>query len=471
MNYAIVSPDSSVLAAVGDENRAYFYEVARNSETTVSTETGERLNGWDWNLLRCIEMDIGTQPDDKCCFTIAFSPSSHLCAIGSQSGVITVFDVETIRESPSESLQVNPIVAVFRSSRFGFDVGAVRCMSFSPEPWDLLVWIEDHGRAGIADARQSFLRRQILKLDLNDPHLQKVSMEPISDGPGSANFEIRTFGEPPCEWDTSQRSILDAIESLSDDHVGEGTDRSSLRENLIQNLTERELIMEFLNTARWTSRAEDSLTGRPARGNLQTRLLPQGSTEVTSRASRPTLPLHYGAIQDFLENSSGTTSDNISSRAADPNMNDPDLVMGDQSQETMNRARAAIEPTVPTVSVLEALSRQRLQRSSSTPRRSERPDATPESRYDRLLNSELRTNVAAERLRRQRQLANEVHNRAGQWEQRYRQQAMGFEQARSSRWIRNVVNQLPDRSLGHAHRDHESGGTAGVGWGADGRTL
>ncbi|MCH1928142.1 hypothetical protein L6232_25445, partial [Shewanella sp. C31] len=83
-----------------DENRAYFYGIKRNPGTAVAfTETGKKLTGWDWKLLRCIELEISPRFDDGCCFTIAFSPSSHLCAVGSQSGIITIFDVKTIRES------------------------------------------------------------------------------------------------------------------------------------------------------------------------------------------------------------------------------------------------------------------------------------------------------------------------------------------------------------------------------------
>lgn len=468
MNYAIISPDSTILAAVGDENRAYFYGVTRNLESSVLTEQGEKLTGWNLDLLRFMKMDIGSQPDDKCCFTIAFSPSSHLCAIGSQSGIITVFDVAKIRDQSKESRDSDPVVSIFRSSRFGFDVGAVRCMGFSPEPWDLLVWVEDHGRAGVADIRQAFLRRQILKLDLTDPDLQKVSLESVRNSPG--HFEIRNFGEQSYEGDMVHRTILDAIVDLSEDQVGESAERSSLRESLIQNLTERELIVEFLNTARWPSRAEDILTGRPTRANVQTRPRPPGSTEGSSREPRPPLPPNHGAIHDFLEHMN--TFENPLSRTSDPDAGGSGITNNDLSSnrqhEPSTRTRAAIDPVIPPVTALEALSRQRLQRSTSIPRRSELSDSTPEGRYDRSFNSALRANVAAERLRRQRQLANEVHNRTSPWEQRYRQPVMGFEQPRSSRW-RSFANESP--TFGLRDRDHEPAGTAGIGWGADGRTL
>jgi hypothetical protein len=65
------------------------------------------------------------------------------------------------------SLEGDPedaILCSFRSSRPTL-CGCVRSMAFSPAPWDLLAWTEDHGRIGVADVRQKFVRRQILKLD------------------------------------------------------------------------------------------------------------------------------------------------------------------------------------------------------------------------------------------------------------------------------------------------------------------
>src|SRR5699024_3223995 len=128
----------------------------------------------------------------------------------------------------------------------------------------------------------------------------------------------------------------------------------------------------------------------------------------------------------------------------------------------------------PSSATADMIARRRVQRSSSIPRRSERPDTISESRYDppRLLNSEMRASVAAERLRRHRLMpGHDAHPRTSPWEQRYRQQLLGFEQSRSPRWIRSILNDLPDRSLAAEHRDQEPGGTAGIGWGADGRTL
>lgn len=454
MNYAIISPGSTLLAAVGDENRVYFYEMSRNWETTQLTEDGDKLTSWEWKSLRCIEMDIGSLPNDKCCFTIAFSPSSHLCAVASQSGVITVFDVDKICDESKDSSDDDLVLSVFRSSRFGLDVGAVRSMAFSPEPWDLLVWVENHGRIGVADVRHAFLRRQVVDLDSSDPSVQKlpVAFIPNDSGGSAGHFEIRTFDDPSSsDEDTTQRAILDAIEGYPEDQSGEDADRSSLR------VTERELILEFLNTARWTSRTEESLAAR-AHGENRPRV--HGYTERANRNSRSSLPLHSDAIHDILENAS---DDSISAaRAAYLDIGGDRHPPSDSipSQESGDRPRVAGESPI---SALEALSRQRLQRLNYTLRRSERPET------ERLLFSESRGDPAAARIRRQRQLANEVPSRASQLHQRRRQSGMGLDHSRPSRWVRGFPNDSP--AVGLVHRDRTPGGTAGIGWGADRRSL
>jgi hypothetical protein len=70
-------------------------------------------------------------------------------------------------------------------------------------------------------------------------------------------------------------------------------------------------------------------------------------------------------------------------------------------------------------------------------------------------------------------MASEVHTYRSSLEpeQRRRQLFLGFEQAHSPRWIRNIINDLPDRSLIHGSGAGEPDATAGLGWGADGRTL
>ncbi|KAB8222243.1 WD40-repeat-containing domain protein [Aspergillus novoparasiticus] len=536
MNYAVVSPDSTILAAVGDETRAYFYDVTRDFNTTVLTESGEKLTGWNWDPLRSIEMDIGTRIDDGCCFTIAFSQFSRLCAIGSQSGVITIFDVKKLRDITHEPNEKSSIICQFNSSRLCCNGGAVRCMAFAPEPWDLLVWLEDKGRAGIADVRQGFLRRQIIHLDKDDPEIEEVHTDPILDDSMGLELEIDGRFSPGSGADAGQRITLGSIDTPPNELGGEASENPPLRDALLHDLTDRErLIVEFLNTARWTSRLEEGLTDRRARANAHPHPAPrlrfQGSTDVSNRTSRPTSPLRHGdSLQDTSRDGTsaqpGTSdrrhnarrqasvilsqdtpearnrtpeagSSNIETqpsitlswtaspseiqsivsdtrqRAADSSSDQSsssgnETGVGSRNYGTLGRPSATFDYSATPV---DSIPRPRdHQRSRSGHRHTERQDNPAGTRHEplRISNTELRTNVATERLRRQRQVVNETHNRN---HPRYRQQILGIDNTRSPRWIRSILNELPDRSLGVGQRYQEPGTAAGIGWGADGRTL
>ncbi|KAL2856556.1 hypothetical protein BJY01DRAFT_202996 [Aspergillus pseudoustus] len=501
MNYAIISPDSTLLAAVGDENKAYFYRVTRDISNISSTDAGEKLSGWKLDQLLCTEMDIGTRLDDKCCFTIAFSQSNRFCAIGSQSGVITIFHVMTIQDLDYAPSDRDPIMCQFKSSRDCCMGGAVRCMSFSPEPWDLLVWLEDKGRAGIADVRQNFIRRQILQLDMNEPGLEEVHTEPIIDDTTGLGLDLEGHSFHDSRHDLDARALLDSVEGIA-----ESQDTSPLRESLIQDLTERErLIVEFLNTARWTSRLEDGLTDRLARANSNShpqsgsRARPPGPTSGANRSSRPTSPRPVILSQSNYESSNRTANAGSATPDPQPSLtlswtaspaelqsatldNSAHTVESSSSEQasssnesgTIGRTRGTV--TRPTGNFDYAsttpsmLPRPRNhQRSRSAHRRPERP----ESNLD--IPPSLRANiVAVERLRRQRQLMNEVEtqSRNHQREHRYMQQPpTGLDHLRSPRWIRNVMNDMPERNTAFGRRDLDPSSSAGLGWGADGRTL
>ncbi|KUL89137.1 hypothetical protein ZTR_05968 [Talaromyces verruculosus] len=463
MNYAVISPNSSLLAAVGDVNFAYFYRIAPDTNSIDYGWGGERLSGWTWDLCCRIELplstDLNMSPnfDDGSCFTIAFSPSSRLCAIGSQSGIISVYDVNVLLECVSGAQGCDARVALFRSSRTD-SAGAVRSMAFSPEPWDLLVWVEDTGRFGIVDIRSGFFRRQIVKLDREDPEMQKV--RPIYNSPYliRSESEENDFG---LSTDTSDRV-------------------ASLRES-VQGLTERERqIIEFLNTARSSSRQESDAEDRAPSTDSHSRQHATasslgGATDNADHPSRATSPFRStdAALQEFfreyypgrvgsterslgqrrrasivisqpsqgaspapnvqsgddsnnnatsdfqlrlrwttsptnMQSSEGTSHNNGASSEHDLGNNgsstDSGQTISGAGPEVWNIAYPDEEP--PT----EAW--QTSQRSRSIPRRIPRPGGTTESRYDaqRVSAAEMRASVAAERLRRQRLAANEVHS-------------------------------------------------------------
>jgi hypothetical protein len=88
-----------------------------------------------------------------------------------------VFDMDVLNTLSEEEESDRAFLCTFKSSRSAI-WGCVRSMEFSPEPWDLLAWSEDHGRVGVADVRQAFCRRQILQLD--PEQAEKIDLEDVT---------------------------------------------------------------------------------------------------------------------------------------------------------------------------------------------------------------------------------------------------------------------------------------------------
>lgn len=100
----------------------------------------------------------------------------QVCAVASQTGVITIFDTSRIVDDLEED---EAVIGVLKSSRpvLGHDFcGAVRSMSFAPEPWDMLAWAEDQGRVCVTDLRSAFQSRQTIELETDSPSLNRAIM-------------------------------------------------------------------------------------------------------------------------------------------------------------------------------------------------------------------------------------------------------------------------------------------------------
>ena len=252
MNYAQVSADSNVLAAVGDGSRAFFYRrkpSKRSGGTRPSTVTS--MDGfpiYEWQLFAIPKLPVGDRMNDDHSFAITFSQSGHFCAISSQGGMISVFDMDILNSLSDEEESDRAFLCTFKSSRAAI-WGCVRSMEFSPEPWDLLAWSEDHGRVGVADVRQAFCRRQILELD--PEQADKIDLEDITpasiknlDTKGRLIHQYRTrmqseYLRPPnqaeysflrnnpqagsrsyhagLDLDARERSVLDTLEMTMDE--------------------------------------------------------------------------------------------------------------------------------------------------------------------------------------------------------------------------------------------------------------
>lgn len=164
MNYATLSPDGKIMAAVGDENKVYFLEC----DLPVFSQVREDETDYDEAWRHLCAPDVPTLPLPQVAgdqgdfsFAIAFSHSGQLCAASSEAGIITIFDMDALKGDPEHPQ--GAIISAFRSSREGY-YGYVRSMAFSPPPWDVLAWCESFGTIGLADVRQEFVRRQHVSL-------------------------------------------------------------------------------------------------------------------------------------------------------------------------------------------------------------------------------------------------------------------------------------------------------------------
>ncbi|USP73470.1 uncharacterized protein yc1106_00744 [Curvularia clavata] len=176
MNHASISPDGEMLVAVGDSPIGYFFE------RTKSQKSGNKMaEGWiqstppEWELMKHVALYRPANSHADGYFTTAWSPSGRLCAVGSECGYITVFDVELLKiVEYGEDAILQLLSSTRPDTRTG--PGAVRTMHFSPAPWDFLVWSEDQGRVCIADLRAGLKVKQTVTLDPKEEGLESVEL-------------------------------------------------------------------------------------------------------------------------------------------------------------------------------------------------------------------------------------------------------------------------------------------------------
>ncbi|KAK7559614.1 WD40-repeat-containing domain protein, partial [Phyllosticta paracitricarpa] len=180
MNHASISPDGNYMVAVGDYHQAFFFQRIKQRPSPsgklnpclVSTPPG-------WTNICVAQLHVPASLSTTGYFTTAWSPSGHLCAVGSECGYITVFDADLVKKC---SYGEDAIVKVIRSTRpdTSSGPGAVRTMCFAPQPWDLLIWSEDQGIVCVSDLRTGLLTRQVLKLEPKEEALDKIEA-PLTD--------------------------------------------------------------------------------------------------------------------------------------------------------------------------------------------------------------------------------------------------------------------------------------------------
>ncbi|KAF2002354.1 hypothetical protein P154DRAFT_146441 [Amniculicola lignicola CBS 123094] len=177
MNHATISPDGQMLVAVGDQQQGYFFErVKTQKPSTMKTPEGRMQSiPPEWALFEEVRLYVPPDSSIEGYFTTAWSPSGSLCALGSECGYITVFDVEELKRCEYGE---DAIVQLISSSKPDVLIGpgAVRTMLFSPAPWDFLIWSEDQARVCIADLRSGLKVKQVLELDSKDESFERIQI-------------------------------------------------------------------------------------------------------------------------------------------------------------------------------------------------------------------------------------------------------------------------------------------------------
>ncbi|KAM3475911.1 hypothetical protein MY5147_003495 [Beauveria neobassiana] len=167
VNRATISPDGRIMAAILDD--PYLYIHVRSEKSCES----ECLPQHTWELRQRLMLKSqkkGDRADSRGSFAACFSNSGSYLAVGTQHGVISIYDTELLLDTDTD-----PLLTTFESSRPRSGPGAIRDMAFCPGPFDILAWTEDRGHIGIADVRADFIVRQIVDISA-EPDFEHISI-------------------------------------------------------------------------------------------------------------------------------------------------------------------------------------------------------------------------------------------------------------------------------------------------------
>ncbi|KAJ3484694.1 hypothetical protein NLG97_g6990 [Lecanicillium saksenae] len=192
VNRATISPDGRIMIAILDD--PYLYVHVRVEKPRESGGPPEYV--WE-NRQRLMlkSQKKGDRTDSRGSFAASFSNSGAYLAVGTQHGVISIYDAQLLLDVNSQ-----PLITTFESTRPRSPPGAIRDMAFCPGPYDILAWTEDRGHIGIADVRANFIVRQIVDIgaDADFEHVSifdRNTIDPrLLDGQNGSRRELARGG-------------------------------------------------------------------------------------------------------------------------------------------------------------------------------------------------------------------------------------------------------------------------------------
>ncbi|CCC11075.1 unnamed protein product [Sordaria macrospora k-hell] len=224
VNRAVISPDGRLLIAISDDPYLYVHERVEKDEPWTNSYRLHRTH--KWVLLRKVPLKSQSKDDrseNRGSFAACFSSTGNYLAIGTQYGIISVFDVAAFSVSG-----LDPLITSFGSSRPHAELGAIRDMAFAPGSADLLAWTEDRGHVGVADLRTGFISRQILDLDQRDDYDHVMISDRSAIDPRLLLLAAASSDEHEVLASASSTRILEALEAAGRRHRSNREHRDSL---------------------------------------------------------------------------------------------------------------------------------------------------------------------------------------------------------------------------------------------------
>lgn len=338
MNHATMSPDGTVLVAVGDSNEAFFFRRALQQAPPQIPKPHNRLNtaSATWELANLVKLrSVDRNYHGSGYFTTAWSPSGQLVAVGSEGGYISVFDMQLFAQCLPDDGD-DAIIATIASTRpnnssnmragDSLHPGAVRSMMFSPEPWDLLIWAEDQGRVCIGDLRTGLRTKQVIELKPDEEGLKRCKLEDLPDDGPSIDEQLeeeywRSYQDNPdaatatnfaAEFFAARERLRRPHQSPS--HFPSLSEAAALEDDPRGLTAHEQQILESLRTTR--QRAEALAQGNPPRsvnytspnlfGSPSDRASPSSRNTETARPFSDVLVNHndpYGGFPELSRSS------------------------------------------------------------------------------------------------------------------------------------------------------------------------